>query len=353
VVTDAAGCRDTIPAVLITQPALLTASATAVDVSCFGRQDGSVTVAAAGGAVPYRYSWDGLPGQTGNFTGELGAGGYRIFVADANGCQTTATTLVREPERLILLPVSVTDAFCELPNGAISVSAQGGTPAYQYLWRQLPGFNQPSSNQLTSGTYQIVLTDARGCQDSLRLVVEDIPAPIAQFAADPDLGVPVVRARAIFQMINQSRNAIAYEWDFGDGSPVSFEANPQHKFHTPGEYTIRLRAWNETLACPDDTTLTVIVLADGDLWAPTGFSPNGDQVNDLFGLQGSGIESLELILFNRWGEEIIRFTQVTDTWDGRLPGGAEAPEGVYTYVLKARLNTGRVIERGQTLTLFR
>ena len=65
---------------------------------------------------------------------------------------------------------------------------------------------------------------------------------------------------------------------------------------------------------------------------PSGFSPNGDGKNDVFGILGSGKYSrnFEIRIWNRWGQEVYRSTDPTSGWDGNF-NGAQAQTGVYAY----------------------
>jgi gliding motility-associated-like protein len=67
---------------------------------------------------------------------------------------------------------------------------------------------------------------------------------------------------------------------------------------------------------------------------PSGFSPNGDGKNDVFGILGSGKYSreYELRIWNRWGQEVFRTTDPTVGWDGNF-NGAQAQTGVYAYYI--------------------
>ncbi|MEO0473230.1 MAG: gliding motility-associated C-terminal domain-containing protein, partial [Bacteroidota bacterium] len=62
--------------------------------------------------------------------------------------------------------------------------------------------------------------------------------------------------------------------------------------------------------------------------------------------------SLEMMIFNRWGEKLATLFSLSEQWDGRK-NGQSVPEGVYTYRLKAVLNSGETVDRGGTVTLIR
>ncbi len=68
---------------------------------------------------------------------------------------------------------------------------------------------------------------------------------------------------------------------------------------------------------------------------PTGFSPNGDGINDKFGILGSGRYSrnFEMVIWNRWGQEVYRSNDPEQGWDGNF-NGSQAPPGVYAYYIQ-------------------
>ncbi|MCK7528791.1 MAG: gliding motility-associated C-terminal domain-containing protein [Ignavibacteriales bacterium] len=74
-----------------------------------------------------------------------------------------------------------------------------------------------------------------------------------------------------------------------------------------------------------------------DLLLPTGFSPNGDGINDFFIIRGSqNSVSSELIIFNKWGAEVYRqrgLWQRNELWDGKNMNGNMLPEDTYFYIL--------------------
>ncbi|MDR2036782.1 MAG: gliding motility-associated C-terminal domain-containing protein [Bacteroidales bacterium] len=92
-------------------------------------------------------------------------------------------------------------------------------------------------------------------------------------------------------------------------------------------------------ACPsvsDEVTIEVL-----DVEVPSGFSPNGDNINDCFGVRGAeNAESSELIIFNRYNKVVYK-TNTVDTqkywypclWDGRNSSGKELPSDTYYYQL--------------------
>ena len=89
-----------------------------------------------------------------------------------------------------------------------------------------------------------------------------------------------------------------------------------------------------------------------DVFVPNVFTPNGDGKNDLLYVYGNYIDKLEMHIFNQWGQQIAVITDKTQGWDGKHKGTAQ-PVGVYVYVLKAELSTGRTVNLKGSITLLR
>lgn len=97
----------------------------------------------------------------------------------------------------------------------------------------------------------------------------------------------------------------------------------------------------------------VIVLPlQKDIFVPNVFSPNNDGKNDLLLVYGNYIASMQMHIFNQWGEHITTLNNKTQGWDGWFKGKPQ-PVGVYVYVLKAILTDGRKISKKGSITLLR
>ena len=71
------------------------------------------------------------------------------------------------------------------------------------------------------------------------------------------------------------------------------------------------------------------------IYVPTAFSPNGDGLNDHFGVAGVtlGVLNYRLQIFNRWGENIYTSYQVDEPWNGKF-NGIDVPQGNYVYMMQ-------------------
>lgn len=106
-----------------------------------------------------------------------------------------------------------------------------------------------------------------------------------------------------------------------------------------------------------DTTITsqsnyTDIYPNLSVYIPNAFTPNGDGLNDTFGVKGVDIGKFELIIYNRWGEEIFSTNNPNVQWDGRY-NGKDSEQGVYAYKFTASgLGKGET-EKSGTVTLVR
>ncbi len=159
-VTDAAGCTGT-GTFTVTEPAVLTATATADNVvTCYGGNDGAISLVVNGGTTAYTYSWSN-GAATQNLTG-LVAGTYTVTVTDANGCTATSSATITENPELEVTLVGAVNVSCNGgSDGSIDVSVTGGVSPYTYLWSN--GAVTQDVSGLSAGTYRLTVTDAVGC----------------------------------------------------------------------------------------------------------------------------------------------------------------------------------------------
>jgi gliding motility-associated-like protein len=97
--------------------------------------------------------------------------------------------------------------------------------------------------------------------------------------------------------------------------------------------------------------ITVLPL-DKDLFVPNVFSPNGDGKNDILYVYGNYITSVDMRIFNQWGQQIAVITNKAQGWNGTHKGNPQ-PVGVYVYVLKAEMRDGRKVNLKGSITLVR
>ncbi|MBI1837130.1 MAG: gliding motility-associated C-terminal domain-containing protein, partial [Flavobacteriia bacterium] len=194
----------------------------------------------------------------------------------------------------------------------------------------------------TAGCYDVTLTSesANGCVSSLTMpnliCVEAMP--IASFEPTPAV---ISVSHPISTMINNSSNAVSYNWNFGDGSNSTL-INPEHTFNIneTENYTITLIASSQS-GCKDTAKVTITVEEELIYYIPNTFTPDGDKFNQTFQpVFSMGIDPFHfnMLIFNRWGEIIFESNDAKIGWDGTY-GGKIVEDGVYTWKINFKLKT--------------
>lgn len=103
---------------------------------------------------------------------------------------------------------------------------------------------------------------------------------------------------------------------------------------------------------PESVSNQIIIIKDPNLFYPTGFTPNGDGLNDIFNVFGQYITAFEMNIFNRWGELMYTTTDLEVGWDGNFKALA-MPEGTYTFVATIKDFAGRTFEKSGSIVLLK
>jgi gliding motility-associated-like protein len=89
-------------------------------------------------------------------------------------------------------------------------------------------------------------------------------------------------------------------------------------------------------ACGDTSCDSVRVKPDFSFYVPNAFTPNGDNINELFTPMGISFKDYELTIYDRWGQVIFRSKDIDFSWDGKLSSGKEASNGLYVYTINLK-----------------
>lgn len=147
------------------------------NLDCFEDNSGELEVVMEAGVDPTDFSYEivGLsPVQDSPLFNSLPAGNYQIKVINkVTSCETTVDDVeITQPDLLEILDLDYTDPSCSYPNGTISFTIAGGTPAYAVEVNGYPLSDYTNSatgttyliEELGPGDYSIVVKDALLCQ---------------------------------------------------------------------------------------------------------------------------------------------------------------------------------------------
>lgn len=185
------------------------------------------------------------------------------------------------------------------------------------------------------GTYtvKLSLTTSSGCKypDIGQRLITIHPRPEVNFKPTPDSST-ILMTQIKFE--NTTKFADKFEWSFGDSSALSTLFDPTHDYEDTGTYKIRLIA-STNFGCKDSAFGRVVIWPEFTLYIPTAFSPNFDGLNEGFAPVGEGWKTYELVIYNRWGEEIF-VGKPNEAWLGMYNNklGSECPDGVYVWTCR-------------------
>lgn len=236
VVTDQNGCSDSAIVTVNNISGVNASAGNVTNLSCFNSNNGTAVVNASGGNGPYSYNWQPNVSVTDSVSG-IPAGNYQVTVVDADGCSSTVTLTVTQPQALILAAAATDSSLCTGQGTQLAAAANGGTPGYTYTWN--PGAlngNLQNISPAATTTYTAYVTDTNGCSDSTAITISVDPVPVPLFTADTVSGC----APLCVNFSDASTGPVSYwNWDFGDGN-VSSAQDPSHCYANPGNYTVTL-----------------------------------------------------------------------------------------------------------------
>ncbi len=105
--------------------------------------------------------------------------------------------------------------------------------------------------------------------------------------------------------------------------------------------------------CFSNDTVNIIVIDDcGEMFVPTAFSPNKDAINDILYVRGVCLETLNFMVFNRWGQKVFETTDINKGWDGTF-NGQDMNTDVFVYRLEGKTYDGKGFSSKGNVTLIR
>ena len=169
-IRDANNCLTT-QVVTISEPALLSVTASQTNILCNAATSGTATASVTGGTGSYTYSWSPA-GGTGSVANNLPAGTYTCSITDANNCPVSQVFTLSQPAALSITP-SQTNVACNTGNsGSATANVTGGSGPFSWSWTPSGGTGSTASS-LIAGTYTCHVTDANNCPSSQVFVVTE------------------------------------------------------------------------------------------------------------------------------------------------------------------------------------
>jgi|JI6StandDraft_1071083.scaffolds.fasta_scaffold13580_3 gliding motility-associated-like protein len=367
-----------------------TAFAQPTDATC--TNSGTITVTHSGGKAPFTYSI-GNGFQSSNVFTNVSAGNYTVNVKDSAGCISSVLTTVSSSTNAITnLSKSITHATCGKNNGAINVGVvTGGVAPFQYNFNNAGFSSNKNYTNLSAGNYSIVVKDSNGCNYNTNAIVSNIGTPTSTTITDTicDGRVYNFNGKNITTtgtytdtLVNASNcDSIISLSLFVTPIPASIHLGRDTTLCEGDTLRLDASTANASYVWQDSSTLPYfIVTKDGiyhvavtancfngsdtiqvtyksceettcTYFIPTAFTPNDDGKNDEFKIRSNCELSGVLIIYNRYGNEVFKTTDLSTGWNGKYKNET-VQQDVYAYYTEFTFN-GKTEKRKGNITLLK
>lgn len=140
--------------------------------------------------------------------------------------------------------------------------------------------------------------------------------------------------------VSDASSTLRYEWKFSQSEDFSttlfsrFDENTTYTFTASGKFYVKLYITDTATSQTYESDIFYIQISESELTVPNAFSPNGDGVNDVFKVKYKSLVKFNATVFNRWGQELYKWSNPDEGWDGTSHGKA-VKDGVYFIVVRA------------------
>lgn len=308
-----------------------------------------VTFSLGNGSNVVNYNWTLSDGSTSTqpiVTYTYNTGGtfpVTLAVTSLNGCQDTTTKLITVQEPVTAVVDTAANACAGFP---VQLNASGGL---YYQWYPEEGLSDPQSSSpvatLDSNTVFTVVVSNDCFSDTTTALVIVRPLPLVDAGADTTI------YKDTYASLHGTTDGVQYFWN-----PSTWLDEP---FNLDTKAEPQETQWYELWAinqygCSNKDSILITVEHYDVMDIPTGFSPNGDGVNDIFRIARwlNIAELQEFAVFNRWGQKIFTTNNIEAGWDGTA-NSKKADMGVYAWFVIARTADGKQLLRRGNVTLLR
>jgi len=281
----------------------------------------------------------------------------KLIVTTQNQCTSMSSDTIRvykTPEVTIVgrdtICINSAEGFSgvlTLPDSTIKWQWSFGNGSVSQL-------QNPAVSYSSTGNYNISLmaTNKLGCGDTATHVVNVVPLPTAAPVSNP---ITIISGGSGQLNMNYTGPIVSYNWIPAQNLGCTNCPQPTASPQLTTNYRVNIQ---DRYGCKNSGDITVKVICNGqNFFIPNTFSPNGDGVNDVFYLRGSGLFRVKsLMVFSRWGEVVFekREFPVNDAlsgWDGYYKGKKAKPD-VYVYQIEIICSNGETIKYSGNIALI-
>lgn len=195
----------------------LTATSSYTDVSCYGGNNGTITLDIKGGTGAYTVVYTDIktPAKKIDAT-KLIAGTYSYIITDDNGCtfNSPANITISQNDQVTITSITQTQPTIVTANdGNITVNAAGGTKTYTYILKKNGISTEYKTNTIAglgNGTYEVTIRDDNNCTSSIEIVT--LKALAVDFVNKIDVTCNGANTGSIEVLVSGGKPLYTYKW---------------------------------------------------------------------------------------------------------------------------------------------
>lgn len=234
----------------------------------------------------------------------------------------------------------------------IQIGHDSATPGIRYQWLPTTGLTNPNDAQTvasptvtTTYTLTVINDSMKGCNCPDSVSKDSITIKVDDFTGSACCNATILNGQSV---VLNSTPATKYVW-----MPSSSLSCDTCRIVTasPTVTTTYSVTMYDSLGCTSLANVTVDVNC-GEAFVPTAFSPNNDGQNDVLFVKGPCIQTMDLVIYDRWGEKVFESENVNEGWDGTYKS-KPVEVGTYVYYLTATMNDGTTLNKKGNVALVR
>lgn len=310
------------------------------------------TDSTAGGAISnwswvYNYAqWSTQQNATQIFaSGNQTAG---LVVTNAMGCKSDTAYKTFYVNPVPSVTMSFKDA-CKFATTGFTAVDNSGTVT-QWKWEFGDGgiANTQNASHIynANGTYKVKLfatAAATGCYDG------KLEKDINIYGTNVFAGNDTIAAAGQPVMLHAS-GGLSYTWSPANLLNDATSATPVTVLNSTQTFTVK--AFTPE-GCESYDDVVVKIYKGPDIYLPNAFTPNGDNLNDIFRGIPVGLQEFSYLkIYNRWGQMVFYTTDYRNGWNG-IWQSQQQPGGVYVVLAKGKDYKGNIVEKKATVMLIR
>ena len=284
--------------------------------------NGSASISIEGGSFPYNIQWSNGETDIDSLL-SLSADLYYVLVSDENDCTDSVAFTIDESSGIEILDFDTENESCvDVNDGSISITLTS-SDGVSILWSN-GNENTTSIENLPPDEYTVNLVDSMGCDDSMSFEIEPGYSINAEAIIDYNECIDNQGGNIELLLSGGTEPYTVYWIDSTTGSYAG--SGLDININTAVLYEAQISDDND---CEFNYSIEVLS-EDCEIIIPTGFSPNGDNINDLWVIQGAeNIEFINVKIFNRQGQIVFEDNNYQNDWDG-----TDLSFGAYFYVVE-------------------